>query len=332
MKPYIPEDLSNMLTMTKMQHVAQVVAATPGMHPGVSVLLVGVIITSLVIICKLTTSMFQYANVGDTNNWSGYSSRAGENSNNIFPYLVTWQTHYVRDGNTTPITDDHMNHKDLFYVFMSDAAEVKDSDGNRVVLGANCKILDAGSNRYEAPWKSNKYAVHNGYRMAFYIQMALRSHNMQMVDGTRLTNGFNIFTLLYQHQRIFDALSSNQADWDTNKARLGFDLFPFDGHNVYAGKKVRDIPGNDFMLVSLTKLTGINWQSHFDMLGLRYSNLVATQAQNNATKGNLTMGMYILETDLPPSKMSERLDFLPLSLSNANTLWRDSSSQKDCQL
>ena len=274
----------------------------------------------------------QYTTASDTNNWSGYSSRAGENSNNIFPYVVKWQAHYVRDGNMTPITDGHMNHKDLFYVFMSDAAEVKDSDGNRVVLGANCKTLDAGSNRYEAPWKSNNYAVHNGYRMAFYIQMALRSHGMQMADGTRLANGFNIFTLLYQHQRIFDALSSNQADWDTNKARLGFDLFPFEGHNMYAGKKVRDIPGNDFMLVSLSKLTGVNWQSHFDMLGLRYSSLAATQAQNNATKGNLPMGMYVLETELPPGNMSEGLDFLSLSLSNASTLWRDGSSPTSCNL
>lgn len=272
----------------------------------------------------------QYAAAGDGDNWAGYGSRAGENSNNIFPYVVKWQAHYVRDGNTAPITDGHMNHKDLFYVFMSDAAGVKDSSGNRVVLGANCKVLDAGSDRYEAPWKSNNYAVHNGYRMAFYIQMALRSHGMQLADGTRLANGFNIFTLLYQHQRVFGALSGNQADWDANKDRLGFGLFPFEGHSVYAGKKVRDIPGNDFMLVSLSKLTGINWQSHFDMLGLRYSSLAATQAQANATKGSLPMGMYVLETDLPPANMSEGLSFLPLSLSDATTQWRDGSSPASC--
>ncbi|MBT1444030.1 ImpA family metalloprotease [Shewanella sp. JM162201] len=272
----------------------------------------------------------QYAAAVDADNWAGYGSRAGENSNNIFPYVVKWQAHYVRDGNSNVITDGHMNHKDLFYVFMSDAAKVKNSSGNRVVLGANCKVLDAGDSRYEAPWKSNSYAVHNGYRMAFYIQMALRAHGMELADGTRLANGFNIFTLLYQHQRIFGALSGNQANWDANKDRLGFGLFPFEGHSVYGGRKVRDIPGNDFMLASLSKLTGLNWQSHFDMLGLRYSSLAATQAQANATKGTLAMGMYVLETDLPPANMSEGLSFLPLSVDDAATTWRDGNSPASC--
>ncbi|MCV5360081.1 hypothetical protein OFM87_30455, partial [Escherichia coli] len=83
--------------------------------------------------------------------------------------------------------------------------QVRDRSGNRVVLGANCQVLDTGESRYEAPWKSNAYAVHNGYRMAFYIQMALRAHRMLLTDGTRLNDGFTIFTLLYQHSRIFGA-------------------------------------------------------------------------------------------------------------------------------
>ncbi|MDE1351609.1 ImpA family metalloprotease [Vibrio aestuarianus] len=272
----------------------------------------------------------QYANASDTDNWSGYSSRAAENSNNIFPYVVKWQAHYLRDGNTMPITDSHMNHKDLFYVFMSDAAGVKNTVGSRVILNANCKVMDAGSDRYEAPWKSNNYAVHNGYRMAFYIQMALRAHNMILADGTHLSNGYNIFTLLYQHQRIFDGLNRNATDWDDNKERLGFDLFPFQGHDIYGGKNIRDIPGNDFMLVSLSKLTSINWQSHFDMLGLRYSSLAAAQAQANSTKGELAMGMYQLETDLPPANMSEGLTFIPLALNDNSTQWHDNSSPLDC--
>ncbi|MGL4895464.1 MAG: ImpA family metalloprotease, partial [Shewanella sp.] len=144
----------------------------------------------------------QYATAANSDNWTGYGSRAGENSNNIFPYVVKWKTHYLRDGNTDIIKDGHMNHKDLFYVFMSDAAGTTDTSGKRVVFGANCKVLDIGEDRYTAPWASNAYAVHNGYRMAFYIQMALKAHGMTLSDGTTLTNGFNLFTLLYQHSRI----------------------------------------------------------------------------------------------------------------------------------
>ncbi|WP_421252357.1 ImpA family metalloprotease [Aeromonas sp. 600724] len=273
----------------------------------------------------------QYAAADDADNWSGYGSRAGENSNNIFPYVVKWRAHYLRDGNTAPIKDGHMNHKDLFYVFMSDAAQVRDRSGNRVVLGANCKVLDTGESRYEAPWKSNAYAVHNGYRMAFYIQMALRAHRMLLTDGTRLNDGFTLFTLLYQHSRIFGAAADSEAQWNANKDRLGFSLFPYSGHAVYGGKRVRDIPGNDFMLVALSRLTGWDWRNHFDLLGLRYSSLAVAQVQANQRYGSLPMGMYVLEDDLPPANMSEGVTFLPLSESDGSTLWpRNSGSPSAC--
>ncbi|MGL4516272.1 MAG: ImpA family metalloprotease, partial [Shewanella sp.] len=272
----------------------------------------------------------QYATAANSDNWTGYGSRAGENSNNIFPYVVKWKTHYLRDGNTDIIKDGHMNHKDLFYVFMSDAAGTTDTSGKRVVFGANCKVLDIGEDRYTAPWASNAYAVHNGYRMAFYIQMALKAHGMTLSDGTTLTNGFNLFTLLYQHSRIFGRYANNASDWEANRSKLGFDLFPFDGHSVYGGKSVKDMPGNDFMLVSLSKLTGKDWRSHFDMLGLRYSSLAATQVTANAALGTVPMGMYELETELPPANMSQGLTFIPLSLSNGSTLWKGAGSPAQC--
>ncbi len=272
----------------------------------------------------------QYATAANSDNWTGYGSRAGENSNNIFPYVVLWKTHYLRDGNTNTINDGHMNHKDLFYVFMSDAVGTTDTSGKRVVFGANCKVLDAGEDRYTAPWASNAYAVHNGYRMGFYIQMALKAHGMTLSDGTTLSNGFNLFTLLYQHSRIFGKYANNANDWEANRSKLGFDLFPFDGHSVFGGKTVRDIPGNDFMLVSLSKLTGKDWRSHFDMLGLRYSSLAAIQVTANATLGTVPMGMYELETDLPPANMSQGLTFIPLSLSDSSTLWKGTGSPSQC--
>jgi hypothetical protein len=272
----------------------------------------------------------QYAAASDHDNWAGYGSRAGENSNNIFPYVVKWKTHYLRDGNTGTVTDGHMNHKDLFYVFMSDAAGTTDTRGKRVVFGANCKVLDAGEDRYTAPWASNAYAVHNGYRMAFYIQMALKAHGMTLSDGTTLNNGFNLFTLLYQHSRIFGKYANNASDWEANRSKLGFSQFSFEGNSVYGGKTVKDIPGNDFMLVSLSKLTGKDWRSHFDMLGLHYSSLAAAQTAANATSGAIPMGMYELETDLPPANMSQGLTFVPLSLTDGTTQWKGVGSPTQC--
>ena len=272
----------------------------------------------------------QYVAATDQDHWPSYSSRAGENSNNIFPYVVKWKTHYLRDGNSSTVTDGHMNHKDLFYVFMSDAAKTTDTSGKRVVFGANCKVLDVGEDRYTAPWTSNAYAVHNGYRMAFYIQMALKAHGMTLSDGTVLNNGFNLFTLLYQHSRIFGKYAANVSDWEANRNTLGFSLFPFEGHSVYGGKTVKDIPGNDFMLVSLSKLTGRDWRSHFDLLGLRYSSLATAQVIANASQGAMPMGMYALETDLPPANMTQGLSFVPLSLSDSSTLWKGADSPTLC--
>nr|WP_320126824.1 ImpA family metalloprotease [uncultured Shewanella sp.] len=272
----------------------------------------------------------QYATAANSDNWTGYASRAGENSNNIFPYVVKWKTHYLRDNNTDTVTDGHMNHKDLFYVFMSDAAGTTNTSGKRVVFGANCKVLDAGEDRYTAPWASNAYAVHNGYRMSFYIQMALKANGMMLSDGTMLNNGFNLFTLLYQHSRIFGKYANNASDWEANRSKLGFDQFPFDGNSVYGGKTVKDIPGNDFMLVSLSQLTGKDWRNHFDMLGLRYSSLAAAQTVANATSGTMPMGMYELETDLPPANMSQGLTFVPLSLADGTTQWKGTGSPSLC--
>lgn len=275
----------------------------------------------------------QYVEAANIDDWSKYSSRAGENSNNLFPYYVKWKSHYLRDGNTTPITDGHMNQKDLFYVFMSDAAQVKNAADDRVVVGSNCKVLDEGTDRFVAPWKSNAYAVHNGYRMAFYIQMALRADQQAMASGDKLENGFNLFTLLYLHSRTFGHYAANEADWLNNRERLGFSLFPYSGNATYGDSNIRSIPGNDFMLVSLSTITDQDWRPYFDMFGLRYSSLAASQVSANAKGGAVATGMYVLETDLPPATMSAGLDFLTLSLSDGTTLWpRDNSTPQGCSL
>lgn len=271
-----------------------------------------------------------YVEPENRNNWAQYSSRASENSNNIFPYYVLWKTHHIRDGNTSTIKDSHMNHKDLFYVFMSDAANLTDSSGKRVVYNRLCRVMDSGEDRYTVPWKRNDYAIHNGYRMSFYIQMALKAHRLEFASGDSLDNGFNIFTLLYQHARIFDKYSKDEVLWSANKERLGFELFDYTSNVLYGGKTIRDIPGNDFMLISLSKLTQYDWRSHFDMLGLRYSDLAVQQTLRHIKKGDMPMGMYVLDTELPPYNMSHGLDFLPLSLGNSSTLWRGLDSPTQC--
>lgn len=162
-----------------------------------------------------------YVEQANKNSWPSYSSRAGENSNNIFPYYVKWHSHYVSHQNTSPITDGHTNHKDLFNVFMSDAIGITGEDDNRLVFNRKCEALPDGESRFVAPWKSNDYAIHNSYRMSFYIQLALHFDKQNLL-GHDLNNGFTIYTLMYQHNRIFGKYAKTEALWLSMKDRLGF--------------------------------------------------------------------------------------------------------------
>ncbi len=271
----------------------------------------------------------QYASAEDKNDWSGYGSRAGENSNNIFPYFVKWKTHHIINNQTAEINDGHMNQKDLFFVFQSDVLNKKDSGGNRVVFGANCKAMDTGD-RFEGPWQSNKYAIHNGYRMAFYHQLYLRNHKQSLASGGTLDNGFHLATLMYLHARIFSHYAKDETLWNANKTRLGFDAFPFSGHTQYGGRQVRNMPGNDFMLVSLSKITGKDWRPYFDMFGLRYTDLASQQVQSHGGSAVAT-GMYVIEENLPKKDLTSGLTFMTFT-SNASQTWPDGSTPNSCTL
>lgn len=269
-----------------------------------------------------------YVSEENRNNWASYARRDGENSNNIFPYYVLWKGYYVVDGGTETILDSHTNSKDIFYAFMSDAANLNNENGERVIYYPSCSVAATGKTRHESIWAGNSYAENNGYRMSFYIQMALRADNLTMSDDSVLNTGFDIFPLLYQHARIYAKYTANADLWLANREKLGFELFD---HTTPHGDVSR-ISGNDFMLVSLSYMTGYDWTPHFELFGLRNSDLAKQQAAAHSTeKGALPMGMYVLETDLPKLDMTDGLSFLPLSADNAETLWtRDNSTPVNC--
>lgn len=271
-----------------------------------------------------------YVTESNRNDWSHYASRRGENSNNIFPYYVMWKYHYHTQGNTSSLSDSHMNNKDVFYGYMSDLLNVKDDSGNRFIYDAKCGKV-ANGDRYTAPWESNGYAFANGFRMAFYIQLALQIDKMAMGNGKILNSGFDIYTLLYLHGRIFDKHNRNETDWLQNRDQLGFSEFAFAGDVTYgSGNTVAKIPGNDFMLVSLSHLSKRDWRPFFDVFGLRYSDLAAKQVAINASNGPVRKGLYQLNTELPDASISDGLEFLDLSTATKDTLWFDGGSPAQC--
>ena len=262
-----------------------------------------------------------YVDPGHEQEWTHYSSRAGENSNNIFPWYVRWKSHYAYRP------DEHINqnqdHKDAFFVYMSDALGLKDANGDRVVYDAHCGAMgdSRGLDRYDAPWANNGYAYYNGFRQSFYMQLVLRNQNREMAHKIILTNGFNIITLLYQHSRIFNKYAQSEELWNAHKSKLGFAKFPYSGGEPYGDRTIRGIPGNDFLLVSLSKLTKKDWRPFFDMYGLHYTNLAAEQVAATARWGAVEKGLFALDNDTPPQDLATGLQFLSLEAPTANTVW-----------
>ena len=269
------------------------------------------------------------------NDWTTYGSRSGENSNNIFPYYAKWRAYYETNGKRGTITDVHMNQRDLFAVYMSDALDLKDStNSHRMVYDANCNALDADTSgdvtRFVGPWESNAYAIYNGYRMEFYIQAALRADKQIMSDGTRLGNGFGLFTLMYQHERIFSKYIASEELWNAHKDDLGFSLFKYKPTEAKGGT-IDKISGNDFMLISMSKITGKDWTPYFDMFGLYYSDLAAQQVVANSDTEKVEKGMYVLDNDMPNENISEGLPWISFEGDISTLVWpRGDWSPKQC--
>ncbi|WP_207224047.1 ImpA family metalloprotease [Vibrio vulnificus] len=277
---------------------------------------------------NLQTSLLNasYVTEANRNDWTQYQSRAGENSNNIFPYYSAWKGYYLTDGHTGTIYDGHQDAKLTYYAYQSDIEDLRNVNGERVIYFPTCSVAAIGKTRHESIWAGNAYSENNGYRMAFYIQLALRADELKtLVDGSVLDTGWDIYPVLYQHARIYAKYARNESDWLANRDKLGFDLFEHAVNN----SNVTRINGNDFMLVSLSYLTGYDWSTHFDVWGLRNSNLALQQAAKHGVKGKLPLGMYVHERDFPTANLSDGLDFLPLG--EKGVKWtRDESTPVNC--
>ena len=247
----------------------------------------------------------------DRNNWHAWANRAGENSNNLFPYYTRWHYERVVLGNDAEVLDGHMNHKDLWAVIQSDLAgltRIVDGAPERVVFDARCRVqgtgpADAANLRVDAIWADSSYAADNGLRMSFYLQLPLWFHQRPLADGVALANGFDIIPLLYAQQRLFRAAARAEETWNAARDGLGFSSFAFAGDATYGGDRVKDIWANDFMLVSLSFVSGWDFRPYFDLRGVPYTDLAAAQIERHIDSGRVShtvgTGFAVLETELP---------------------------------
>lgn len=256
-----------------------------------------------------------YTSAADRGNWARWSNRAGENSNNIFPYHTLWRFIRRTQGDASTVTDGHMNFKSLFAASQSARAALESTvmgARRRVIFDERCNVLADGPTSEtdllpEAIWGDGAYAADNGLRMAFYVGLPIRLHG-RTVQGRPLSNGWDIFTLLYAHARLFAQAAKTEASWSAARASLGFDRFAFNGVAQYGGGTVAAMPGNDFLLVALATLTQLDPRPYFREHGVRTSDLAASQVQSLVDAGRIRAALggdaVVLETDLAPLDMS----------------------------
>jgi hypothetical protein len=280
-----------------------------------------------------------YVAAADRNDWSKYQGRATENSNNVFPYHNLWRWLRTVQGEAGTVVDDHMNLKTLYAMVQSSRAGLTrtvNGQMRRVVFDEACNLVGdyppaATEVHAEAIWQDPGYAATNGPRMGFYLQLPLRLQGKKMGEGTTLGDGFDVFTLLYAEARLFLRAAGDDAAWSAARDGLGFGMFPRSGEATYGGLGVDQIPGNDFLLVSLSYLSGLDFRTYFQDLGVRYSDLAAAQVDAHVAAGQVTgalpSALVVLETDLPGADLTTLATVAP----DGAAAWpRDGFHPKSC--
>jgi hypothetical protein len=170
-----------------------------------------------------------------------YDDRSTEVSNNLFPLRKGWRMRLELGDNRS---NDRVNYRSAFNMVIAARAEADPVEG-----------------AYQRIWGNAAYAVQNGERMAFYMQWVHYWAQRQ----AHIPTGWDIVTLLYLHQRQFDAVAA--VDWAANRSALGY--------STYATKP--SPTGNDNLLITLSWITGRDQRATFDLWGVRYSAQAAAQ-------------------------------------------------------
>jgi hypothetical protein len=171
-----------------------------------------------------------------------YSGKSSEVSNQIFPLHKNWS--WFQDTGES-LSPTRVKNQELFEHFQNAALS-----------------SDPFAEAYSAIWENSGYAANNGLRMGLFMQMRYYARSMGQWD-----NGWDLFTLMYLHERLFSKAVGDSAAWSAQRDGLGF--------SIYSG--AADIDGNDFMLISFSFLSQADQRPFFDLWGVSYSQKAADQ-------------------------------------------------------
>lgn len=103
-------------------------------------------------------------------------------------------------------------------------------------------------------------------RLIFYWQMAMSSQNLTHLGD----KGWDLFRLMYIQERLFSNAIGNDTDWANQRVGLGFSQYS-------ARATASSITSNDYMLISMSYITGRDQRPFFDMWGVTYSAAASAQ-------------------------------------------------------
>lgn len=170
-----------------------------------------------------------------------YGGRSSEVSNQIFP--LHKHTSYYLDTEIA-LSQDNVADKSTFDILQASILED-----------------DPFDYAYQQIWASEGIYDNNSQRMAFYMQVVHRNADLDYLES-----GWDVYTLMYLHERIFNTALDN---WSTDTAsRIGFETY---------SAPPSEISGNDFMLISMSFVTHQDQRPFFNMWGIEFSEDASSQ-------------------------------------------------------
>ncbi len=170
-----------------------------------------------------------------------YDGASTEVSNNIFPTHKWWRFNKVATETIKYGRD--LGFKTTFNALQQAALTADPVESARTAIWVNGGVFQ---------------------RLVFYWQMAMSSRSLTQLSDS----GWDLFRLMYLHERLFSNAIGSDSNWTAQRAALGF--------SQYASRPTA-ITGNDFMLVSMSYITNRDQRPFFDMWGVKYSTEASAQ-------------------------------------------------------
>ncbi|MFD2268065.1 ImpA family metalloprotease, partial [Vibrio thalassae] len=247
------------------------------------------------------------------NSWSTYYWMSTETQIDVYRDIAIenyYQRHQVQDRYAMW---KHAGSLETSSRMISVLADMRNGSNQRVSLrqhvDGTCEvhITDKGEDSLNFTEQRGVYG--RAVSESFFKQIVYQGRGMRLRDGTVLRDQHGLHTMLRIWERQFMLAMNgvwqytdeeNEVRWAGLRDDLGFSLFPFKGTNAYNtdygnDRDMRSIPGNDFMLVALSYITGLDWVPYFKMYDMPVSDLAMAQSAVNGIHGVKETGLYAHE-------------------------------------